>query len=303
LRFKLIMSLPIIFFHVGNPRYLKYSLKQAKYYNPGSDIYLIGDDKNHKYPFVTHVPAIKFEEETIAFTSLYKHRSSNDYQYELNCYLRWFYVRAFCREYKIENFLYLDSDVLLYHNFSDIVPLLKDCEIANTCDEMGVPAVTYFRDYNAIDGFCQYLIKAYQDGPLNDSIEQLYQPFANNPALMGGISDMVLFHLYFQNHPEGKMKIDLINNELAVDACISRADGYETRNGVKVLYWKDKVPYCKHLESGVLIRFAAIHFQGALKNEMRKNYTAGGYHIAKFLDALSYTNRQIRKALKSKKAD
>jgi hypothetical protein len=296
------MSLPIIFFHTGNPKYLKYSLKQAKHFNPGSEIYLIGDDKNNKYPFVTHIPANKFKEEAEEFTSVYKHRSSNDYQYELNCYLRWFYVRAFCRENGIESFLYLDSDVLLYHDFSEIVPMLKGCEVANTCDEMGVPAVTYFKDYKAINNFCDYLLQAYNDGPINDKIEQLYKPFADNPELLGGISDMVLFHLYFQDHPEGKIKIDLINNELAVDACISRADGYETdKNGVKTLYWQNNLPYCKKLESGVLVRFAALHFQGDLKNEMRKNYTGGGYHLTKIIESLSDKNKQIRKALKASK--
>jgi hypothetical protein len=296
------MSLPIIFFHTGNPKYLKYSLKQAKHFNPGSEIYLIGDDKNNKYPFVNHIPAIKFKQEAEAFTGVYKHRSTNDYQYELNCYLRWFYVHAFCRENKIESFLYLDSDVLLYHDFSEIVPMLQGCEIANTCDEMGVPAVTYFRDFNAIDNFCDYLIEAYGDGPINKQIEELYKPFAANPELLGGISDMVLFHLYFQHHPEGKIKIDLINNNLAVDACISRADGYETNsNGVKKLYWRGGSPYCKRLDSGVLVRFAALHFQGDLKSEMRKNYTGGGYYLTKIIESLSDKNKQIRKALKAKK--
>ncbi|MGF7082438.1 hypothetical protein [Mucilaginibacter sp. UYCu711] len=294
------MSLPIIFFHTGNPRYLKYSLKQAKHFNPDSEIYLIGDGKNNKYPFVSHVLASKFKHEAEAFTALYKHRSSNDYQYELNCYLRWFYVGAFCRENKIESFIYLDSDVLLYHDFSELVPLLQGCEIANTCDEMGVPAVTYFRDYKAINHFCDYLIEAYNDGPINDEIELLYQPFAADPELFGGISDMVLFHLYFQHHPEGKIKIDLINNQIAVDACISRADGYETdKNGVKRIYWQNQLPYCKHLESGVLIRFATLHFQGDMKNEMRRNYTGGGYHFAKIADELSLKNKQLRKAMKT----
>jgi hypothetical protein len=292
------MAPAIIFFHFGNPKYLKYSLKQARHFNPESEIYLIGDETNNKYPFVKHVLATQFKGEAESFTAIYKHRSSNGYQYELNCFLRWFYVRGFCKAHNIESFIYLDSDVMVYHDFSELTPFFNDCKIANTCDEMGVPAVTYFKNYKAVNDFCGYLLEAYQDGPINKKIEELYQPFAADPELLGGISDMVLFHLYFHDHPEGKIKIDLVNNKIAVDACMSRADGYETKDGVKVLQWKNNLPYCKHLESGVLVRFATLHFQGNMKNEMRKNYTGGGYHFAKIADELSLKNKEFRKAMK-----
>jgi hypothetical protein len=274
------MSIPIIFFHINNPRYLKYSLKQARYFNPGSEIFLLGDQKNDRYPFVTHVNAANFEGQAPAFASSYKHMTSNGYMYELNCFLRWFYVCDFCKQKGIEEFIYLDSDILAFEDFDKLVHLFGDVRIANTCDEMGVPAFTYFRSYSVIDEFCNYLLKSYNDPAMLARLEQLYQPFINDPEMLGGISDMVLFHLYFQDYPEGTLKVDLINNEIAIDACINREDGFEMEAGMKKIYWQDNIPYCKQIKSGKLIRFAVMHYQGHAKSFMRRDYIAGGYKAA-----------------------
>ncbi|MEB0262774.1 MULTISPECIES: hypothetical protein [unclassified Mucilaginibacter] len=150
------MPIPIIFFHYGNPAYLKYSLKQARYFNPEADIYLLGDDKNNRCSFVTHIQASKYVKDTEAFTSVYQHNNTNEIHYELHCFLRWFYVRAFCRGHNIEQFIYLDSDVLLYQNVSDMAIYFRNAAIANTCETMGMPAFTYFNSYKAIDSFCDF---------------------------------------------------------------------------------------------------------------------------------------------------
>lgn len=295
------MSIPIIFFHYGNPKYLKYSLKQARYFNPDSAIYLLGDESNDRYPFVTHINANDFEGSTHEFAKMYKHLSPNGEKYELNCFLRWFYVKTFCEKNNIESFIYLDSDVLLFQDVSKLVPLFKDYKIANTCDTMGVPAFTYFKDHKSISDFCDFLIYAYTDKAMMAKLEDLYKTILSTPEILDAISDMTLFHLYFQEHPAETVKIDLINNEIAIDACINRQDGYEVENGMKKVYWQNNLPYCKHLESDTLIRFAAIHYQGYSKDLMRKHYKAGGYTIPIFWEELDLKARfrKSRRAVKS----
>jgi hypothetical protein len=51
--------------------------------------------------------------------------------------------------------------------------------------------------------------------------------------MMGGVCDMTLFHFYFRDHPRDTLKIDLIDNELAVDVSMNNSDGYEMENGLK----------------------------------------------------------------------
>lgn len=302
------MALPIIFFHNGNAEYLKYSLKQARYFNPDSVIYLLGDKKNNRYPFVTHVLASKYQQATNEFAHVYKHRSPNSENYELNCFLRWFYIRDFCKDQGIDEFMYLDSDVLLFQDFSKLTPFFKGYKIANTCDWTGMPAVTWFRDQQVLGDFCNFLIYAYTDNNAIAKLESWYETSLVDPVMLGGISDMVLFHFYFQEHPDKTLKIDLVNNEIAVDVSINREDGYEMENGMKKIYWQDNLPYAKNLSTGKLVRFAALHYQGYAKDAMRKHYTAGGYRVAKYLEAndikgrLKRTKKAVKNIFKGKKA-
>jgi len=297
------MPTPIIFFHYGNPQYLKYSLKQARYFNPDSDIYLLGDKRNNCYPFITHVFSDKYKSKAQAFIDVYKHRSSNSENYELNCFLRWFYIKAFCEEKGIASFIYLDSDVLLFQDVSELVPLFKDHTIANTCDDTGMPAFTYFKDQKVLSDFCEYLLHAYTDRKLVNELDALYQPYMDSGE-MGGVCDMTLFHFYFRDHPAGTLKIDLIGDDIAVDSNISRQDGYEIEDGIKKIYWKNKLPYAKNIASGKLVRFATLHYQGSAKNTMRQHYMAGGYQLAKFLETLDLkgkfkrTKKAVRDLLK-----
>lgn len=299
------MALPILFFHYGNPKYLKYSLKQAKHFNPDSIIYLLGDKANNCYPFVHHVMMEKYDEQAKDFTKVYKHKSTNEKNYELNCFLRWFYIEAFCREHHIGPFIYLDSDVLLFKDVSTMEPFFTGCTIANTGDTCGVPAFTYFSGHKAIKDFCDYMMLSYTKPELWQQLEEFYKPYAEHPELEGGISDMILFHFYFRDHPTETKKLDLINDELAVDENIRHANGYEMGSKIKKIYWQNGIPYCKHLALNKLIPFAAFHYQGDFKIFMMEHFTGGGYTIQRaweiFRMRFKRTKKAVKKLFKSKR--
>jgi hypothetical protein len=292
-------SIPIIFFHYGNSDYLKYSLKQARYFNPHSPVYLLGDDSNNRYNFITHIPADKYKKETESFTAVYRHLSTNSRDYELNCFLRWFYISAFCREHNIGPFIYLDSDVLLFQDITEMAPSFKNAAIANTCDTMGMPAFTYFSDQKAIQDFCDFLIDAYSTPNAAERLDAFYTPFATDPAMMGGVCDMTLFHFYFADHPGKTLKIDLID-DLAVDTSINSSDGYEMENGSKKIYWQNNLPYGKNIATGKLVRFATLHYQGNAKDTMRRHYKAGGYLLQRLWEPVKIkaTFKKIKRSIK-----
>ncbi len=294
-------SLPIIFFHSGNADYLKYSLKQAKHFNPDSTVYLLGDKKNNRYSFVTHVNVSDIESDVAAFSQVYKHRSPNDETYELNCCLRWFYVKGFCKQHGVEGFIYLDSDVLSFQNFTELKPFFGDSTIANTCDWTGMPAVTYFKNFEAIDSFCNFLMYCYTDAAAIKKLDAWYETLLVDPISLGGISDMVLFHMYFLEHPAETMKMDLLTDDLAVDISINREDGYEMENGVKKVYWQNGLPYCKSTSTGKLVRFVSLHYQGNAKNLMREHYKGGGYEMHRMWESWQVKARfkKFRRAIKS----
>ena len=52
------------------------------------------------------------------FRASYRHRSHNGYDYELFCFLRWFYLLDYLDREDLESVFYLDSDVVIYTDLS-----------------------------------------------------------------------------------------------------------------------------------------------------------------------------------------
>jgi len=279
------MAIPIVFVHKGNPFYLKYTLKQVKYFNPESTIYLLGDDSNNKYPFVTHVPLNKYSTSAKVFAGLYKHRSSNDYQYELFCFERWFCIKDFIEEFKLESFIYLDSDVLAFYDFSKITPLLSGIKIANTGVGYGMPAFTYFDSCNALNTYCKFLNEYYSNESLIKLLDKWYEPFLLNAEALGGVCDMIIFDFFFEEHASEIKKIDQLGS-LGFDVFIRYTDGYEVENGSKKIYWIKNLPYCKSLSTNELVQFATLHYQGHSKTQILDDYRGTGYIIERITNRL-----------------
>lgn len=111
---------PIIILHKGNHDYLKICIKQAKYSNPDSRIILIGDNSNKKLAFdagIEHYLIGNYFKSAFEFAKIYSHHSTNDYNYELFCFQRWFIILDFINSQGIDKFIHIDSDVLLFKNF------------------------------------------------------------------------------------------------------------------------------------------------------------------------------------------
>lgn len=136
------MAIPIFIFHKTNSSHIKYALKQARKFNPDSEIYLMGDNTNDKYDFITHVNVANYSVTADEFVKDYIHLSAGKIEYELNCFLRWFYIRDFVVQNNIQSFICLDSDVLVFSNLTEAIEPFKNVSIAN--EGTGMPAFTYF---------------------------------------------------------------------------------------------------------------------------------------------------------------
>lgn len=64
------MPSPIVFIHVNDQPFLRYSFEQARRSNPHSDIYLIGDESNCHYRSVKHVLITDFYTRSDLFKDL-----------------------------------------------------------------------------------------------------------------------------------------------------------------------------------------------------------------------------------------
>jgi hypothetical protein len=269
------MPIPIIFIHNGNHSYLKYSLRQAKFFNPDSPIYLIGDTKNDKFNFLSHHYIKDYFTEAREFESIYKHMSTNAYDTELFCFQRWFILKEFVKRNNIDNFLYLDSDILLYCNVNEYFRNFDNYEIS-ICNERG-PQYTYFSNTNYLFNFCKFISSMFV-GEIFTRLSHEYEQRIQN-KLHGGVCDMTAFFEYRNLNRDKMIDLNHIINNSVFDDNINFSQGYEMEGPRKKIYWKEGIPYGLHLESQTKIKFNGLHFQGVGKDWIDLYYKGDNLYI------------------------
>lgn len=291
------MSIPVFFVHKSNSPYLKYALKQARKYNPDSKIYLLGDDSNNCFDFVSHHKLSDYSKSADEFAKIYLHMSATDIEYELFCFLRWLYIKDFVIEHSINSFIYFDSDVLIFSDIEKALRPYAHFDIANTGDYM--PAVTYFKDKSAIIDFCEFMAKQYTDAKYFEGLKSEWE--AQKPRNWGGICDMVIFLYYFRDFPENKGKLDKVIDHSCFDGHIRVSNRFEVNNGMKMLFWKNNEPYGKRISDNKIVKFHCLHYHGESKALMYKHYNAGGYYWSRIVEYFNeLRNRyQLRTRIRS----
>ena len=258
--------IPIIIVHTGDSFYLSPVLKQMRLFNPHSDIFLISDASTKGYTDVTHVDIEQYMEEALEFEKRYIHLSSNPYFYELICFQRWFIILNFVRKNNINDFLCMDSDVLLYCNVDETFANYIGCDYT-ICNKVG-PGCSLF-NIRSLEKFCNYINYLYTDESSKKELNDFYQPFIteNRP---GGFCDMMVFSWYQERMSPNVIDLVFPNEGVCFDGCITESAGFKMKNGLKEIYWKDNRPYGKLLKDDSLIRLNCLHFQGRTKYSMYK---------------------------------
>ncbi|RHR37365.1 hypothetical protein DWX23_18660 [Parabacteroides sp. AF18-52] len=260
------MNIPIIIVHRGDTFYLKLVLEQIRLFNPHTRICLISDASTDKYCFVEHYNIDDYSKGADAFKMAYIHMSSNPYDYELICFQRWFCIRDFVKTQKIENFLCMDSDVLLYCNIDEVMQQYITYDFT-TCNKQG-PGCALF-NISSISNFCGYMMSMYTEEFLLNKMKSMYQGFIDNKRL-GGICDMTAFVWFQDNIKCNVIDIAIPTNGTCFDGCITWGQGFEMEDGKKKVYWIDNLPYGKLMNDQSLVRFYCLHFQGRSKYSMYK---------------------------------
>lgn len=260
------MNIPIIIVHRGDTFYLKLVLEQIRLFNPHTRICLISDASTDKYCFVEHYNIDDYSKGADAFKMAYIHMSSNPYDYELICFQRWFCIRDFVKTQKIENFLCMDSDVLLYCNIDEVMQQYIYYDFT-TCNKQG-PGCALF-NISSISDFCEYMMSMYTEDILLNKMESMYQEILDNKQL-GGVCDMVAFVWFQDNTKCNVIDIAIPTNGTCFDGCITWGQGFEMEDGKKKVYWIDNLPYGKLMNDQSLVRFYCLHFQGRSKYSMYK---------------------------------
>lgn len=218
------------------------------------------------------------------FRKIYQHMSPNSYDYEIFCYLRYFYLLNYLRREKADSVWSLDSDVLLYSSVEELGRLypgaLSTCGIMIPEQDMSEPygwACAHVSHWTIewLEDFCNYILSVFSE----EKYIELNREWSEKGHEWGGVSDMITLWMYRIERGESVVNLAPGRAGAAIDDNFNspssyKADEFEFIAGRKQVYWKRNQPYFKKADgSNELVRVHAIHFQGAAKSSIPEAYS------------------------------
>lgn len=305
-------SIPIIFFHRGNQKYLNVALKQCRKFN--EKVILLGDDSNRETAFQNECDWIEAQtydngEMWKKFEKNYVSMSTNDYFFELNCFRRFFVIAEMIREKDIDQFVYLDSDIMSYVNFSSLDEMWKaDCGMSVPIEQSQYGWVANcgisFWNRKSLTSFLDYCIDIYENHI--DVLEEKWNYHRKN-HVDGGICDMTLQYLWYKNDQTCK-KINLVDRKNGLPGvmdfnvnlpmnCYKNEYKMNDLVHIKKICFENGIPsLCA--TNGIKVPVFAIHFLGPAKQYMdsyaKKNSLRLGDYIICYLKKLKAFLRKFR---------
>lgn len=266
--------LPIVFIHKHNAEHLKYSFAQAKKSNPGSTVFVLGDDSNNQYDGVEHHQFRDYFGGAARFEEIYKHYSTHPIDFELICFQRWFILREFLTANKIDQCVYLDSDVLLYADVTEDLKKFARFDFTLCWNTIG--CVFFLNRMEGLENFCHFMMDIYskKDAYHYDKMVSHFAARRKN-QLPGGACDMTALQLYNEiNFGQVGEASHVIDGSVYDPNVNMPHPGFEMENGIKKILWKGDHPYGRFGRTGEEVRFNSLHFNGHAKRLMSRYCTA-----------------------------
>jgi hypothetical protein len=266
--------IPVILIHSGYQDYLNYSILQSAKKNK---LYLIGDtNPNIDHENFNFANINNFTARCQDFSKNYVHLSTNEYNYELFCYHRWFILKNFMEANNIDVVFYIDSDVLFFENAEEEWQKFNQYDLTLLHRSAGTSS---FVTHRGVSNFCDMLIDIYskKDEYHFSKIASHFE-VRRTFGLNGGVCDMTLLE-YFHYHAEfgggpGRVgEMMAIIDDTTYDHNINSADqDFEYENGKKKLKIIDKEVFAFNQKMRKDIKFNSVHLQGEAKYIMKEIY-------------------------------
>jgi hypothetical protein len=202
------------------------------------------------------------------FSKIYRHHSNLGYEFELFCIQRWFVLSEFLQAKGLNSCLYLDTDVLLTQNLSELARQTAQFGMAFT----GYSAHVCFINQSAMLCELTDFIKSFYLDLNNEQFLKSMHKSMVERAGSGGVSDMDLFYLFREKHPTSMGCFPKILGKNPIDLSLADTRGFEEdEKGFKKLVWNGGRPSAV-TSDGQINLFAALHHQGKAKSIMNENY-------------------------------
>jgi hypothetical protein len=278
---------PIVFIHRGKSGYLPHALSQAKFASPGTNIVLLGDEL--ALQSVESLPNIHAEllenlecEGVARFKKYYSHMCSSSKEYEIFCWLRWFYLLEYMNRNCISSVFYFDSDVLLYDPVESIEKLYQLGE-SKSCGFL-IPQQKFDSFFWAASAhisywhrgmlmeFCEFCIDSFVDAENIELYRKKYNYHLteNQP---GGICDMTSLYLFWKLNSDRIENLLISRAQNVFDNNFNCGSNYEldeyiveSNIGIKKVEFSSGYPYLRASKTPAdLFKVHALHFQGGAK--------------------------------------
>lgn len=266
-------QVPAVFIHMGNPKYLKRTIRLSE--NSNNEVYLIGDISNKKI-CRNWINAEDLEiNDYYDFENSYIHMSTNRLEFELGCFKRYYLLYAFMNKLNIKSCFMLDSDTCVYNNLNETN--LENYDVACGVVDDEIPNIwcasphSSFWKRDSLKNFLLFLNNCYIKK--DSRLEKIWN-YHKKKSLNGGISDMVLLRLWINDlQPKWKNLAEIDAGTVYDDnincACNYVGQTYQMRKLLfhrkikKVIFEKGKPYFIK--ENGEKIAARVIHAQGEAK--------------------------------------
>lgn len=243
------------------------------------------------------------------FKSIYSHLSVNSYDFELNCFARYF---AFANTLRNNDpFILSDSDIYI----TDKKIVLSDPSFNNvfigsegfakgvTVEQISPHFSVWNRDM--MMDFISYLVNAYKRNQQDNFLGEYYEAQKNILGYSAtAISDMTLLYMWVNDNKIPYINSNSTNNNLGIDHNISvlsceNAEYQSTHSRKKIEVTTDgKVNLI--FESGQRQEMSCLHFQGDYK-QILNDYYLGNFEKFNRFSASESFNKKVHYLANGKK--
>lgn len=291
--------IPLITFFKGNSEYLNKILEFA---SKNNNVILLGDQHYNQNSNIKFVPISSLENINLYnFKKNYVHMSSNNYEIELQCFERFFYLHAFMKKQNINKCFFIDGDILLVENLPNDVEHLLKKNLAILSFEKNFETKKAISSHisawtiNGLNSFTNFLNEVYENK--NDSIFKLLlekQRYHIKHYKPGGVCDMTLIYYWYKKNGNILNFMNLYSDKYFFDMNLNSSDNYdlnefEYMNGYKKIRKINNKFFIKNKKNSKDLLVIAIHFQGRSKkfiNSFISNFFR--YRLFLFIDYLFF---------------
>ena len=255
----------IIYFHEGFSPYLPFALSQARKSNPDARIILLGDSQNR-------IQGIQYEHHLLLdyngrhqeFLDCYQHFHAGHLGDERRCIERWIYLSEFTKRNDIHEFIFLDSDALLFSDMQSLIEKWRGHDAAGTPYFFGF---CYFERKGLVTDYAEWIFQQYKSQAIMESWKNLLEKSKSQGNAVN-ITDMFLAQKFITEKGTKMFNAGAVLDGKIIDMGMLGGAFLQGRKDKDRLFQEKASGKVWALLKGNLCEVVVVHIAGFYKNHI-----------------------------------